>query len=262
MGSSGAFGPAWAGGVGSIRVTREGQAPTFRMMSQLVDVPVDERNLKIQRVGSAMAEASFAWHGDTALLSLLTYADAKTSVPWARWPRLSEDSGLTPIALVLMAQIPGLEESQAPDAVTVRTFNAAPNGRIQFHNPGILYDWEVDAPAGVSVADDGNWINVGSLASGESFDIWLFNYHDPAATTSSTVWLVESATDGIGTGLATVATSPTNFANLSATPSWAVVSIDGAWTDGYLRLGIETPTDGLSWPVCLVTKRPTAYPPT
>lgn len=265
MSTSVGLGQFWAGSLGAIRITREGQVPTFRMMGQVVDIPVAEDNLRRQAVGSDMAEVAMTWHGTDQVHDLLTAKHGGDVLPVVRWPRLSQTPNVDPFASSVMVQIAGVQETHEPDVVTVRELSLAPCGRITQHNPGVLFDWEVDAPDGVTTgggAVDGAWINVDVLASGESFDVWLLNLHEPEPTTTSTEWIIESATDGIGTGLATVALSPTNFPTITATPFWAVVSIDGPWTPGFLRVGIETPADGVSYPMALITKRATDEPPT
>jgi hypothetical protein len=262
MGTNAGLGQFWAGSLGPIRITREGQVPTFREVGAVVDIPVDERNLRRQTVGSDLAEAAMTWHGAGQVFDLLTLKHDGDIVPAIRWPRLSETPDVDPFSSSLMVQIAAVPETHEPDTVTVRELTLAPCGRINQHRPGVLFDWEVDAPSGATIAVDGAWVDVDTLAAGESFDVWLLNLHDPAATTTSTEWILESATDGTGTGLATVALSPTNFPTLTATPFWAVVSIDGPWTPGFLRVGIETPADGVSYPMALITKRATDEPPT
>ncbi len=261
MSCSASLGQFWAGSMGALRMTREGQAGDFLTQGALVDIPIDERNIRRQAVGSDLAVASWRWHGGDDLTEIYRLKSDRTSVPWIRWPRLASIPNAEPIVTAVMAELASISASQTSDEVTVHDLPAAPCGRHQWWSPGILFDWEVEAPTGVTAAQDGSWINVGALAAGESFDIWLLNLHDPAPTTTDTDWLVEEATDALGTGLATVAASPGDFPAISATPLYAIVTIDGAWTPGFLRLGIETPADGLSYPMALITRRSTDEPP-
>lgn len=193
-------GQDWAGSIGAIRVTREGQGRAFRNVGTLVDVPVDERRIKTHVVGSDVAEAAFAWHGSSALYDLMSLQSSRTPVPWCRWPRPPLPGSATPVgapALSLMARIPSIESAQEPDAVTVRTIESAADGAVRLHLPGVIYDWEASAPAGVSAAVNGAWVAVGALVGGESYDLFALNLHDPAPTTSDTDWRFQSRTTGV-----------------------------------------------------------------
>lgn len=191
----------WGGSLGAFRVTYEGQVTAARNMVTKVEVSVDETGWKEEAGGSRSAEAMVKWRGTAEEISFLTHQSAKDLIPLCRWTRPVVVGGAAPTCPVgeaCIVQIGTVSRTDSPDAVSEKELDLAPRGIFHRHYPGILYDHErVAGDPGITGATVGDWVAVGALASGESYDIWALNLHHPAPTTSSAAWSIQSRAQGV-----------------------------------------------------------------